>query len=459
MSSSFVIAIVLAGLVIYLTKPNFVIPFWIIVEPVLYPLWAFLVKIKDYDSLLVSHGLNSVARRNMVIILILIAIFRERSKIPPKLIPIIWLVALLIWYLFIQNCFVNFYLGGLNSIFLSILGTCSLLALFLIDPKTIPSKKIFWACLFGLFGYEIVWLVLNYLHIYPFIPIMIGYKVSAAGYYYDIDTSLYAGSFLRFNKLSNFLTTIYLFLSLEHFDAKKCSRKCFLVLTVLCFVAIFLTGSKMSLLIMVMILFVSMSVKMSLKRIFQLILFGILMLCVYMFIFANSSYWNTGFAGLDRIVNGLVAAKSGTSSSTLSLSTHLLQNYFDNPLLGVGLSGYGERAYGGQYTLIHYQSDARLAYLIVEYGLIGFLLIAVVFFKTSFCVYEKINKSAKKKLIACFSYYVVLTITELGFFDQYVYPFLFIYIFSVLIDSDRNHVESQISKGRACLGMGLTKTC
>ncbi len=144
------------------------------------------------------------------------------------------------------------------------------------------------------------------------------------------------------------------------------------------------------------------------------------------------------FSGIDRQLNGLasfVQSDTDDDHSTVALSTYLLNNYFDrSPLLGSGLSYKGEFAYGnwGNCTLTLFRADARIAYMIVEYGIIGFLLYFTVFISIFIHLSKKIAKEDGVKLLFCFVYYILLTITEPGFFDRLCFPLLFVYVFCVL---------------------------
>ena len=73
-------------------------------------------------------------------------------------------------------------------------------------------------------------------------------------------------------------------------------------------------------------------------------------------------------------------------------------------------------------------SDARLLFTLVEYGVLGMSL--YIFFY--FAVFRYIKESTHLKnvyvwLIA--GYYILLTVTEIGIFDIYMYAMIFIFLF------------------------------
>ena len=89
----------------------------------------------------------------------------------------------------------------------------------------------------------------------------------------------------------------------------------------------------------------------------------------------------------------------------------------------------GDRAYTwDRFDLSLFRADARLAYTLVEYGLLGLLLLLSYF--TSYFDYfiSGSNRNNRKKILVIFSYYCLLTITESGFFEPLLFPLSFIYL-------------------------------
>ena len=91
-------------------------------------------------------------------------------------------------------------------------------------------------------------------------------------------------------------------------------------------------------------------------------------------------------AGINRQIEGLTTfaqSDKDEDNSTIGLSLYLLNNYFHKaPLTGNHLSYKGELAYGnrGMCTLTHFKADSRIAYQIVEFGIIGSFLYLCFFF-------------------------------------------------------------------------------
>lgn len=148
---------------------------------------------------------------------------------------------------------------------------------------------------------------------------------------------------------------------------------------------------------------------------------------------------NSSIEGLNRTMEGflsLVNSDKGSTNSTFDLSIYLLDQYFDTG--GVFGNGYAERgdfAYGtfGVVSLNNFVADARIAYLLVEYGLLGFSLYMITFY--SFFSDMKTRKdftNCRTKLFVCYCYYFVLSLTEAGFFDRIFLPYMFIFAFTCL---------------------------
>ena len=118
---------------------------------------------------------------------------------------------------------------------------------------------------------------------------------------------------------------------------------------------------------------------------------------------------------------------------TINVCSHkelAFDNYFYNsPLWGNGLSWKGEYAYGDIDG--NYKADARLAFVLVEFGIIGLLLFLFYFVKIFNATKRIVPITMKKSLLLVFVYFSIFTFTESGFFDLHCIPYLFIYYFSV----------------------------
>lgn len=144
---------------------------------------------------------------------------------------------------------------------------------------------------------------------------------------------------------------------------------------------------------------------------------------------------------VDRQIEGLTSflqahtKKHGEDGSTVALSTYLFEKYFDkSPIIGNGYEYKGERAYGnyGVCVLEHFKADARLAFNIVEYGIVGFCLQILCIVSVFKLLSQYVAKKDRVKLWLVFCYFFILTLTEPGFFDRLCFPMTYMYVFGVL---------------------------
>ena len=149
-----------------------------------------------------------------------------------------------------------------------------------------------------------------------------------------------------------------------------------------------------------------------------------------------------------------VQASEATETGTTGLSAYLIDNYFDrSPVIGNALSYKGEYAYGnyGSVDLTCFKADARLALILVEYGIIGSILYFMFFFSITLFLCKKVAKNERKKLLLCFGFYFALTIVDPGFFDRFNYPLMFLYALCILNRSSewsRSNSGSQMKINR-----------
>ena len=143
--------------------------------------------------------------------------------------------------------------------------------------------------------------------------------------------------------------------------------------------------------------------------------------------------------GANRIASGLSSFSQSDKDddhSTVALSYYLLENYWgESPIFGNNLSQKGDLAYGnfGSCTLSNFQADARLAYVMVENGFVGFCLYFFFFLTFFFMPLPQVKKANHVKLYVSFAYFVLLTITEPGLFDRNILPLFFIYVYTFLM--------------------------
>ena len=293
------------------------------------------------------------------------------------------------------------------------------LILLILDDKIIPKINELILVIVILIILQLLWCLLELNGIYP-------YLVFYTPGYEGISENLMPGTFPRFNAMTNFLTTIFLFLSIDYYLRKKIPLWIYSFIAVVVFVSILMSGSRMSLFLYAFVFFSTIL----LYNRNKVQVLCVLTLFVIVACFAVGSGFLSDNEGFERIVEGFTQFFNKKGETTASLSSYLIDNYFYNsPLWGNGLSWKGEYAYGDIDG--NYKADARLAFVLVEFGIIGLLLFLFYFVKIFNATKRIVPITMKKSLLLVFVYFSIFTFTESGFFDLHCIPYLFIYYFSV----------------------------
>ncbi|WP_068471649.1 hypothetical protein [Saccharicrinis aurantiacus] len=235
----------------------------------------------------------------------------------------------------------------------------------------------------------------------------------------NIPTYKISGTFHRFNAFSNFLTTIFLFISLTQFSDKLISKANYLLLTAVLGAMLVLSGSKASIIVFIVIL---LSGLLYIKR-KNLVLYVPVLVLVFIGLMMMKNYIeNINYSAVDaensfqRIVYGF-ADVANDNHTTLSITEGLfedlsLKNLFFGHALAPSVDYYND------IDVALLRADARVAYMLFQFGLLPVLAYVLFFYQ----VYAfTINKLRKKKhrlnikvaYLCCLLY----TFTEGGFFD------------------------------------------
>lgn len=322
--------------------------------------------------------------------------------------------------------FLIVYLIVLQFPYISIFNITSILTivapLFLLkfSPGLRPNRKEVYLFFYVAVVLETIFCVLNSYGVLVY-PIL-----STSG-----SSHLISGTFARYNHLTNFLTTIYIFIAIDFFDNRKSKTLSFILLTIIIGILVFYSGARMS---VILYSFTLLSCLFSFKKkSFRKSFPIIILLCVFSFVIVYIAQ-STKSEGLIRNFEGLysfINSSSDNDESTISLSTFLLSQEFDNPFFGNGYEYKGEMAYHlGVYTLRNFRSDAKVAYIMVEYGLICFLIYVLLYYFIYKDLLGHIGVKKKKNLIIFYLYFFLLTISESGFFDVFLFPLIYLYAYS-----------------------------
>lgn len=430
--------LLILGIFIYIKKPQWIIFYWFSLEPFFLPFSALLTKVYTYDQFFELTNHLKVFGRNFFFILIIYEYLKCPNKIPN--IPGIYksIIALMI-YLILTNIINHFSFEILWGYFSEIISLILPLIFLLIRKDIRPSIKQIIKYIKIISIIELFAIILNLFHIYIYIPFYFPNIITTfTGDIIEVDNnSLVSGTFSRFNSLANYLTTLYLFICLEYFSKTKLKPYIFHIITFAFLLAILLTGAKVSLILFAFTYLICSTYycKMHIKA----------FIFAWATIVATSLYLLTSDgnnpnlnAGINRQIEGLTTfaqSDKDEDNSTIGLSLYLLNNYFHKaPLTGNHLSYKGELAYGnrGMCTLTHFKADSRIAYQIVEFGIIGSFLYLCFFLSIFIFLSKRITKEERIKLVICFIYYFLLTMTESGLFDRINFPLVFIYAICIL---------------------------
>lgn len=146
--------------------------------------------------------------------------------------------------------------------------------------------------------------------------------------------------------------------------------------------------------------------------------------------------------GMERNIAGLSSFMQNDlddDDSTVSLSFYLLAFYFNNPVFGNGYAYMGDDAYVVNSTINQsaFSADARIAYMIVEYGIVGVLVFILIYVG----IYKSLINSGlikdKRLYRIAYAYFFICTLTEGGFFDLGLFSMLYVYGF-------QNQIQPQL---------------
>lgn len=439
----YTIIVVVIGLALYLLRPKWIIIYWLILFPIVFPLYNLITLNFDREVFYMMINQGHVGLRNLFIILFVIEWAKNKCQIPYKGMLFISIISIVI-YIFFHNLIHHPGQFELWPVFSQLLSMILPLFFFILRRDLLPTITMLHCLIITILVLQILGIAVDLTgnHVYPtfYVPYI---AVLENGTMYDdsLREGLAMGTFPSSTILSNFLTTIYLFYSLEYFSGKNVSTKLYVSMTLIIAVMLLLSGIRVGLALFMFIIiacnvmYIHTHVKLFL---FTLILSisGYLSLISY----DVSSGSDEGNEGLNRQLEGMAmfvqSKKTGDEDfSTFRLTPYLLENYFmEGPFIGNGASYKGEYAYGnsGSVTLQMFQADARLAYMVVEYGMIGIFLYFLYYNSIFKYLKSQVIKDERKKLSLCFLYFIILTVVDPGLFDRLNFPLIYIYALCVL---------------------------
>lgn len=415
------------GYFLYLKKPNVLCIYWLSLQPIVMPLFVLLfardLDTESFDKLYFSYPVGV----NYLFILILLLELTQKQLPKFEVKSILLPIALLVLFLIIQGLFTHFSLPSIvrNSI-LAFNTVCPLLLLIL-DEKFRPNSIALRKFVIFVVGLQVVFCILNVfgITIYP----LLNQEESFANH-------LISGTFGRYNHMTNYLTTLYLFIIYDYYEKKGISDFYFLLLSAVIGVIVLFSGARMSLVLLIFTFFMFFFVY---KRhhIWKLLILFVFLFVGWKFLMQSEVVSNKEAdegTGMERNIAGLssfIQNDLDDDDSTVSLSFYLLAFYFNNPVLGNGYAYMGEDAYvvNSSINQSAFMADARIAYMIVEYGIVGVFLYVIMYLGIYKSLTNYSTDGDKRFYKMAFLYFFICTLTEGGFFDIGLFPMLYIYAF------------------------------
>lgn len=404
--------------------------YWMTWQPFIIPIFIFLTgTIDDEDELLITNSVCTIGSFYLFASLVVIRLLRGEKIDLSKNILIRWTI--LYMYILLMTCITHFSNDIIKSYAIE---TFTLILPFIYLSMTETKQR---PTAHELAVFSTIIVIIELVAVYLNTQ---GIYFTASSYLsanFRTETgetvNLVSGTFRRFNALTNYLTTLFLCISLQYFDDGKFKKYIYYSLAVAIGLMVLLSGAKMSLALYFYTIFICIYVyrRKKLLSIAFLLVFAILIVGNSLPLIADA------FPGAERIINGFgdfMENGSDDDGMTTSLSDYLINQYFyDSPIWGNWRAWMGPNAYlWKHYDLTIFKSDARAAYTLVEVGLIGFVL--YLWFFTSFfeCLYKRVVNREQVKLKIIFIYFAIMSLTEPGFFDPYTFPLSFIYLFCCL---------------------------
>lgn len=434
-----IVSLILFFIVIgcYLVKPELLMPLWLITTPIIVPILVLYAGIVDADTAQeVVWSLWTVFNRAFLLI-ILYEVLIRRARIRQKFVTILLPLLALCIYIIMHGLFFNFDLGSMYHNLTQVLYVLSLLIVFLLNNNTWPKlSHLFITCCIILI-IQLVWIPLNLDGIFAYVSRYELYVLNPE------EASLMPGSFLKSNMLSDFVSIVYLFICIDYFKRDKIPALIFYIITLVVCVLLVFSGSRMPVVMFVLTL-LACAVLFKKKKVILIV--GIVALLVVGLTPLISSATKNDIIeneGLNRISKGLSSfyeskKHKGDDNSTVSLSTSLIDKYFmRSPLIGNGLSPRGDNAYTAYgFDLNDFLADARLAYTLVEFGILGLLLFLFYYYKVIRLSCSLAGDKSPYSLYIIFSFLILFSITEVGIFYIPNYYYVFAYCFGLKREND-----------------------
>lgn len=431
MTSLVLYFLLITGVAFYFVRPKMFFLYWLGIQPYILPISFILFEdsmmpIKE-NYLPNLYFLYPYLFGNLILLLFCVSYVKGSSE-KKSLRIIIKPLALLLIFFTIQNFMVGFRPGSLYANMITIFEGIAPFLLLFIDKSVRPSRISFIHFIYVFVCVQLLFSLLN------LVDIRIYNDVTGI-----FDDNLIQGTFTRYNHMTNYLSIFFFILSYEYYICKRVKAKMFYFMALLIGLLITLSGSRMTFVLFAFILYFFFCVSHG-KKVAFLVSLGAVSL-FSMFVLGNDAFLGQKAdegTGLERNMIGVIDLANSddlSEGSTLVLSAYLLTDKFSSPIIGNGKAyRRGDNFYGHPTDTWNedvFKTDARLAFMLVEYGFVGlslfFLLYASVFKGCSFFSEEK----QLSLYWGAFLFFVLFSLTDNGFWDHVMLSVLFIFVFSV----------------------------
>ena len=431
------------GFFVYLRKPQMLFIYWLSVPPFIVPLFFILfnpsyIGEQTFDTFYWGY-LTPLSY--LLIVVTFLEYLKDRDKVSniKKIIKPLIIVSV---FFVVQNLLTGFSFGPLISNIREILFLLLPTLALSISSTIRPDRKLLIRFIFYFIIIQTLFCFFNTLGLSVYSKF-----IEDATFADDY----FSGTFLRYNHLTNYLTTMYLILTIEYFVNNAIPKYVFILFTLLLGIIILMSGARISVVLFFMI--IGMSLLFYRGR--NLILISVLAAVFLWGVSFFASKYDVGIqnadssSGLERNVTGLVdlAGSQDTDDNTLALSAILLVTNFNNPLMGNGYAFRNTTEYDISDNMNEevVKTDARMAYMLVEYGIIGFLCLVYLFCRIFKANMVQFNVENRRMWILIILYYIAFTFTETGIFDLMQFSMISILCFSrETMDIDNQEEQNEI---------------
>ena len=419
-------------ILVYFIRPSWSLLLGLITTPLLAPIMVLFSGIGDFqEQQSYVWALWGVFNRAYLLI-ILFEVFIKRKKLSSNLKVLVVPGILLSLFLIFHNAVTHFDVFTMYGLIIGLVYTVPPMVVMMLNKKAWPSIKGFYWVVFVLYAIEIIWIPLNLKGVFAYPS---RYQELLAG-----ELDMICGTFTRSNMLADFVAFTYFFIVLDYLLRRTVPFWQFLILSIMAFVLLFATGSKLP--IVAVVLSIMYCIVLFKKDKIGIVFTAFLVFAgILVFLSTNKIEPNTSYEGFNRIVGEMSSfaqskVKKTDDESTFGISKELIDNYFwSSPIIGHGNSYKGDdRAYYVNrpgLDLSNFKADATFAYYLVEYGLIGTILYIVFYYNVIKCSCSLLPYKRKKIILAIFLFYLLFSATEGGLFSMTLYTYAYIYLFAL----------------------------